>query len=421
MRLIDRMRTRSLPEPEQAMVMASTWEHDDRERVSPLYPSYAVEALGSNSTVFALVQARIDLFAQAEFKFQTLADQRMFGNQSLTLLERPWPNGTAADLLARMELHNSLSGNAFVRRLPDRLEVLRPDYVEILRAEVQLADGTKYDDIAGYLYWEDGLGNGEPQALPVEDVAHWSPVPDPLASWRGMSWMTPVLREVNADLLMTRHRAKFFANAATPNLMIRYQQKLSEDAFKAVKARWQARYGGPEHAGGTVVLDNGADLTVVGSTFESMKFDALQAAGETRIAAASGVPPVIAGLQSGLDASTYSNYANAVRLFSFRTEARWQSAVAALSKFVDVPAGCRLWYSTANISAMQDAETERATAIKTFAEAASTFITAGFDPASVASALMAGDLSLLTHTGLVSVQLPNPGQAPAIVPQGGTP
>jgi hypothetical protein len=30
-------------------------------------------------------------------------------------------------------------------------------------------------------------------------VAHWSPIPDPLANFRGMSWLTPVLREIDAD------------------------------------------------------------------------------------------------------------------------------------------------------------------------------------------------------------------------------
>lgn len=414
MRLLDRMRSRALPDPETAIAMATTWSGmSGAELVAPTYESYATAAVMSNATVYALVQARMQLFAQAELKFQVLSTQRVFGTTALSLLERPWPNGTSSDLLARMELHNSVAGNAFVRRLPDRLEVLRPDWVEIVRALVRTPDGAIFEDVLGYMYYEGGMaGSVEPVMLPVDEVAHWSPMPDPVARWRGMSWLTPVLREINADASMTQHKQRFFEQAATPNMMIRYQQKLTQDAFDAVKARWQARYAGPNNAGGTVILDNGADLTVVGQSFEQMQFATTQAAGETRIAQAAGVPPVVAGLQSGLDASTYSNYAQAMRLFAFQTEARWQSAVAALAKFVTVPPGTRLWYSTQNISAMQDAETERATAAKTFAEAASTFITAGYEPQTVVDALLAGDMGLLKHTGLVSVQLQTPGSEP---------
>src|SRR5205823_2138143 len=30
--------------------------------------------------------------------------------------------------------------------------------------------------------------------------------------WRGMSWLTPVLREIQADTATTRHKQKFFEN-----------------------------------------------------------------------------------------------------------------------------------------------------------------------------------------------------------------
>lgn len=410
MRMIDRLSRRALPDPESLAVYETTWGNSLAERVTHTYAAYASGALLSNATVFALIQARIGLFSQAEFKYQNRANARLYGTEALSILENPWPNGTAADLLALMELHNSLGGNAFVRRIGDRLVCLRPDWVDIVRAEVTFADGREFDEVMGYLYRDEGYGDGT--FIPVEEVAHWYPMPDPLSPGKGMSWITPVAREVNADAAMTKHVRTFFENAATPNLMIKYQQKLTQEAFESIKARWAARYGGPSNSGGTVVLDNGADLSVVGSTFESMRFDSLRSAGETRIAQAAGVPPVVGGLQSGLDASTYSNYAQAMRLFAFQTETRWQSVVATLAKFVDVPTDSRLWYSTQNISAMQDAETERATAAHVYAQAANVLITAGYEPGSVQSALTAGDMSLLRHTGMVSVQLQSPGQTP---------
>jgi phage portal protein BeeE len=55
-----------------------------------------------------------------------------------------------------------------------------------------------------------------------------------------------------------------------------------------------------------------------------------QGAGETRIAAAAGVPPVIVGLSEGLQAATYSNYSQARRRFADGTmRPLWRNAAVA--------------------------------------------------------------------------------------------
>ena len=51
-----------------------------------------------------------------------------------------------------------------------------------------------------------------------------------------------------------------------------------------------ARYGGPDNAGKTLVLDQGADVTVVGNSLSQMDFSGVSAAGIERILAAAGVP-----------------------------------------------------------------------------------------------------------------------------------
>ena len=391
----------------------------DGETLDLDFRDYAENGYASSGIIYSLVLARLALFSQAEIKFQNLTTRRLFGTPALSLLEQPWPGGTTSDLLARMEQDVSLAGNAYVYRTRDRLVRLRPDWVEIAHAEWRDDEGFEHYDVIGYTYREDGYD--DPVFLPVEDVAHWTPIPDPLARYRGMSWVTPVVREVQADKQMTDYRSAFFKNAATPNLLIKYQQRLSPATVDAIRTRWQARYSGASAAGATVVLDEGADVSVVGQSMEQMTFAAVQAAGEARMASAAGVPPIVAGLQAGLDAATYSNYGMALRAFANSTMTHlWTSAVASLAKLVDVPTGSRLWFDTSAIPALQDAETERATAAHVYAQAASVLITAGYEPVSVQDALIAGDMNLLTHSGLVSVQLQNPGQAPAMAPQGGT-
>lgn len=409
-----------LPDPESVVMMAlsQSWGDQKSERILQTYAAYSVYGYGANSVVFSLVRSRLELLSQAEFKFQDRATRRLYGNQDLTILEEPWPNGTTADLLARMEQHASIAGNAFVRSTGDALVVMRPDWVDIV--SVELVEGYDHEgraqthrEVIGYLYSEGGPGVGDPVFFPVEDVAHWSPIPDPLSAWRGMSWMTPVLREINADVAMTQHRQAFFDNAATPNLLLKYQQKLTPDQLESIKARWQSRFSGPKGSGATVVLDEGADFTVVGSTFDKMQFGAVQAAGEARIASAAGVPAIVAGLQAGLDAATYSNYDMAMKAFANGTCAYlWGSACAALAKLVRVPVGARLWYDTTAIPALQDAAKDRAETMQVLAASASTLLTAGYEADSITRALVSGDLTLLKHSGMISVQLlPNDAAA----------
>ena len=195
-----------------------------------------------------------------------------------------------------------LAGNAFLLRDSDRLQRLRPDWMTMLEVD----RGRGVYEVVGYTYDENGDGS-EIVDYDVDEVIHWSPIPDPLAHWRGMSWLTPVVREVNADTEMTTHKSQFFEHAATPNMVLRYNTKLSPEQAKQTLDRWQARYGGSANAWRTALLDQGADVTVLGRDLGQMNFTAA-AAGENRIAAAGGVPGIVVGLKEGLDAATYSNY-----------------------------------------------------------------------------------------------------------------
>ncbi len=415
-RLVDRLAiaTRSnLPDPEQVEMMSQSWGLSQTERILQTYRSYSVFGYASNSIVYACALARIQLLAQAQFKFQDLRTGKLYGNADLAILEEPWKNGTTSDLIANMEQHDYIAGNAFIRRAPGAIVVMRPDWVDILSVEIVEGaddDGNvrAHSEVLGYLYSEGGYGVGTPVFYDVEDVVHWSPMPDPMSKWRGMSPMTPVLREINADVSMTQHRQVFFDQAGTPNLILKYAGKLQPTTVESIRDRWRARFGGPQGAGSAVILDEGFDgVTVVGSTFESMRFTDLQNAGEVRIAAASGVPALVAGMIAGLDSAAYGTaYAAAYRAMANTTGAfLWGSLCAALAKFVNVPEGSRLWYDTTSIPALRDDEKDRHEATQIAAAAISTLLTAGYESDSIIAAVVSGDLTQLKHTGLVSVQL----------------
>lgn len=398
-------------------MMTNTYQGSDVSSIQATFQAYAEQGFQGNSTVFSLILARMMLFSEAEFKFRDRLTKRLSYSDALQILDNPWPNGTAGDLLSVMELDASIGGNSFIRHAGDQLERLRPDKTVVVSALREDSLGRQIREIIGFGY---DLSYLDPDRRPafydVSEVAHWAPIPDPVNPVRGMSWLTPVVREIDNDAGMVAYQTKYLENAATPNILIKYSQELSKSLMQDIAMQVQAKHSGVGNAFRTMVLDRGADATVVGNSLKDMAFTDVQAAGETRIASAAGVPPIVAGLSSGLDAATYSNYGMAMRRFADITmRPNWRSACAALSKLIDVPEGNKLWFDTSDIAALRQGENEQAAMMATLASAASSFIQAGYDPESINDALSAGDINLLVHTGMVSVQLQPPG---AEIPNG---
>jgi phage portal protein BeeE len=406
-------------DPSGASVLMTSYSATGNEGPSLIGDNKA--AYAGNSVVFGAILARMSLFSEATFAFRDLADKHLSGafeidgrrNTALRKLEAPWPNGTTGELLARMIQDADLAGNAYVWDAGDQLVRLRPDWVTIVSELSSDPMGRPYRSVLGY-YYEPPVTSrrfeGEPQYFTVDEVAHWSPNPDPEANFRGMSWLTPVIREVWADNQMTNYKIKYLENAASPNLLIRYTQRLGQDSLSSLAARVEARHGGVDNAFKTLVLDDGADVTVIGNTFEQMNFSTVQAAGENRIIIASGVPGIVIGSKEGLMAATYSNYEQAMRRFADITmRPLWRSVCACLSKLVTIPPGTRLWFDTADIAALRQGEKERADTMLVLSQAAAELIAAGAKPDTVTAAVAAGDITLLKFE-------PKPPPPPAAPP-----
>lgn len=396
------------------------------ERPTNEFVSLAQAAYASNGPVFACMLVRMLVFSSVRFRWQRLRDSQpsdSFGTPDLALLERPWPGGSTQDMLTRMIQDADLAGNSYWYRQGTELIRLRPDWVEIVGAKRYLTDyanrgrGQVGWQKMGYLYTEGGPGSGhEPVAFTVNEVAHFHPIPDPLGVFTGMSWLTPIVREIQADQAMTRHQRKFFDNGATPNMVVTHAVGADMEKVKRFSEMMAENHAGVENAGKTLHLYPGADATVVGTNLDQIDFKNVRGGGETRIAAAAGVPPVIVGLSEGLAAATYSNYGQARRRLADGTaHPLWQNLSGSLEPLLTTPGkpgstDVRLWYDASNVPFLREDEGDAANIAKTKAETISTYITAGYDPESVIAAVEANDLRLLDHTGLVSVQLSAPGQ-----------
>lgn len=398
----------------------TTVKPSEGEAIENSFPMYVSRVYKANGPAFAVIQARINLLSEVRFKFRNQKTGEIYGSPALKVLENPWPNGTTGELIARMEQDVSLAGNFYGRKTNDRIRRMSPEKVRIvLSSTAGTADEVNdlNSEIAGYAYYPQGDGHSEKNRAIIllpDEVIHWSPIPDPSAMYRGMSWLSPVIREVQSDGAATEAIQKFFENGMTPNMVVKFPESItSPEKFKELRDAMNDSHAGVDHAYKTLYLAAGADATVVGSNLQASGLKDVQAAGETRITAAGRVPSVIAGLKEGLEAATYSNFAQARRLFADGFgRPQWRSMCAALAHVVEVPPGSELWYDESAVAMLRDDAKEAAETSVTQATAITTLVNGGFEAKSAVAAVKADDMSLLKHTGLLSVQLQDPTAAP---------
>lgn len=384
---------------------------------------YARSLFAASDVVFSVMDVRLKVFSATRFQWQRLNNGRpseMFGNQALQLLETPFFGGTTQDLLGRIIQDADLAGNAYRVVIDNEIVRLRPDWVQIVMTP-RIHEGAQAGWIKlGYLYWEWGVGSGDPVPFLLDEVSHFAPIPDPLHPFRGMSWLTPVIREVQNDKGMNLHKKSFLENAATPNLSVSLAKEVRPESFKRFVEEMNVGHRGAENAYKTLYLGGGADVKVIGADFQAMDFSNVQGHGETRIAAAGGVPPIIAGFSEGLSSATYSNYGQARRRFADATmHPLWQNVAGSLAPLMPtMPPGVRLWYDSRDVPFLRE---DRKDAVAITAQQASTIrqlIETGYEPDSVIRAVTSEDFGLLLgkHSGLTSVQLQPPTDDPNAAP-----
>lgn len=417
---------------------ASSSPHQRVTEIAQTLPAYAA-ALRKCPPAFAAEMVRALVLSQARFTFRSRpssgGQRKTFGTRDLQLLERPWPNATTGELISRMEWSAGLTGNAYVtNRTRGRLRVLRPDWVAIVYGSQQEPEDAAYaldGELLGYVYANGGLnvtGNGvtagivnRAMTLLPDEVAHWSPIPDIEGGGIGQSWITPALRDMQADQLATEHKLQFWKNGASPSMIVKGIPAMTKAQFDEIVDAMESAHAGVRNAFKTLYLTAGADATVVGSNFQQMDLKNITALGETRVSFLSRVPASVLGISEGLAGSALNagNFGMARRIFADT----WiyptlQDLSASLAPLVRVPNDADLWFDTSDMPILRE-DSKDAAEIEQIKQASIVaYVNAGFTPESAVAAVLNGDVSLLRHSNLLSVQLQAPGSKPQ-APAGG--
>jgi hypothetical protein len=406
------------------------------EDIENSFEGYVSRAFKGNPVAFACELTRLMIFSEARFQFRSFTKGRpgnLFGDPSLAILEHPFgPNSATGDLLTRALADADHAGNCYLTRrrtrTSDRIVRMRPSWVTMVFGSNDPAVSPDELDaeFLGIIYYPGGeySPTGDPVYLQRSEIAHFAPIPDPTARGRGMSWITPIVREIMADGAASTHKLGFFEHGGTPNLAIVRTDAPDKEAFDKWRTIITSGHSGVANQYKWLFLTAGATPVPLGKDMQQLDFKVVQGAGETRIAAAAGVHPVVVGLSEGMQGSSLNagNFNSARRITADKTfRPLWRNFAGSMETLVPPPAGSQLWYDGRDIAFLREDNKDAAEIQQTKAATIRQLVDAGYKPETVVAAVEAEDMSLLKHSGLFSVQLQPAGSSPtpAIAPTNG--
>lgn len=374
-----------------------------------------------NPVISSAAVSRALLMSQLRFVWRNNAVSntpgRTFGDRSLSVLEKPGALKRSA-LLSSIEMHGSYAGTAYPVLKNGRLHLLRPDWVTVVMGsdsdpETDLNLPPSDARIIAIVYQPEHDGRkGRPEAFLPGEFTTWSPEPDPVYWWRGVSWVSSLAREFAIDGQVTDHKSKFFEHAATPNLVFMMDATKTAEQVKEYADVVNERHAGAMNSHKNMFLGGGTDVKVVGSTLENLALQDVAGGFETRVASRSMVPAVVLGIREGLGGSALNsgNYGQTRRQWADK----WYTPSAdslceALEDLLPAKPDAELSWDRSRVMFLQEDEKDAAEIASTKAQTIRTLVDGGYRPDSVIDAVEHDDFSRLVHTGQYSVQLQPPG------------
>lgn len=298
-----------------ALTIVPPWVSDSV--LKPSFSSLTKEAYQKNAAFLACVQAHAFGFAEAPFKVyadESDEAEEIPAHPLRKLLRRPNPLMGEAELMMYTVIYAAIGGNAYWHIERDRAQ--RPKYLWPFHAgQIRPIPGGK-TWISHYVY---DRGDGQEVEIPIADVVHFRwPTIDPTQPWMAMPPLLAAARAVDADNEAARYLFALLANDAMPRTVLRVKSLLDPQTKRRMREEWQDLYGG-DNLGKVAILEDDAGVERLSLNLQELAFEALHRLPETRICAALRVPPIIAGLLSGLERSTYANYAEARLSFTIDT------------------------------------------------------------------------------------------------------
>jgi len=127
---------------------------------------------------------------------------------------------------------------------------------------------------------------------------------------RGVSNLEGLRETLLAEDAMRRASASFWRSGARPAMVLKTDKKLTDPAIKRLKSRVDDAHGGADRMGGTLVLEDGMEVTPMQLNAEELQYIESRKINREEVCAAYDVPPPVVHI---LDKATFSNITEQMR------------------------------------------------------------------------------------------------------------
>ena len=292
---------------------------------SESYNTFAKQGFSGNTVVNACVREIATAVSAPHFLLEKQTAEggsEQITNDLSAVLDSPNAEQSQSDFIELLAVHLYTTGNAYVLKERNRsgriigLQLLRPDRISI-------------DIVNGLVDRYEYEINGSTYFLPNTEVSHLK-LPAAADDIYGLSPLQVCSRYVNLDIAVAEFTKSYFANSGIPAGLLKVKRRInSQEEANSTRAKWRSSFSGKNGWGNLAVLDEDASYESISPPLKDMDTAALTRTTETRICAVFGVPPILLGLQSGLEVSSYSNYEQARESFISETVAPLVSKISA--------------------------------------------------------------------------------------------
>lgn len=173
------------------------------------------------------------------------------------------------DAVYSTQTFKDMAGDCFwyIDDAKQNIYILEPNKVKVLFDYIG-GGGVK---ITGYKYTTIVDGKERVETYKPEQVVPFKN-PNPLNPVRGMGLIAMALAAIDTDLYAEDFNKRFFLNNATPDTVLRTDQKINPDNMRRLEADLKRRFGGTRNAHKTMILEGGLDIKALNSTQRDMEF-----------------------------------------------------------------------------------------------------------------------------------------------------
>jgi HK97 family phage portal protein len=268
--------------------------------------------LGLNSIIAVGIDWYVRNYPQATLKYYRPVDSQQADTEDhpvLKLIAQPDPTITAGLFWGWVIQDFKLFGNTYIKKIRGTSGTVTA--LQYLPQDMVRPVGNGLQPLTHYVYTTDGRSF----QIPLEDIIHIRYGREPSDIRLGRSPIQAVLREIATDNTASSTAWGLLSNGATPSLIVGPDSKdqavdISIDDARQVKRQLHEDLTG-DGSGGIVVMTGAYKMDRVSLTPSELALDSVRRVPEERICSALGLNPMVLGLGSGLERSTYSNYERA--------------------------------------------------------------------------------------------------------------